>query len=66
MFTPEAIVDAIQNSKKEFVNAFFFGEKFKASLNNFVDAQTEVYKTVISWGQSNFEEVSKKVVNLKK
>ena len=45
MFTPEAIIDSVQNAKKQFVNIVFAGnESFKAELNKLVDAQTEFAK----------------------
>ena len=45
MFTPEAIIDSVQNAKKQFVNTVFAGnESFKKELNKLVDAQTEFAK----------------------
>ena len=44
MFTPEAIIDSIQNAKKQFVNTFVSNESFKKELVKLVDAQTEFAK----------------------
>ena len=44
MFTPEAIIDSIQNGKKQIVNTFVQDAKFKAELIKLVDAQTEFAK----------------------
>jgi hypothetical protein len=42
------IIDAIQDSKKTFVNTFITDDKFKAELVKLVDLQTEFAK-----GQAN-------------
>ena len=44
MFTPEYIIDSVQNAKKTFVNTFVTNESFKAELIKLVDAQTEFAK----------------------
>jgi hypothetical protein len=45
MFTPEAIIDSVQNAKKQFVNTFVVNnDGFKAELIKLVDAQTEFAK----------------------
>ncbi len=44
MFTPEAIIDSVQNAKKQFVNAVITNDSFKAELIKLVDAQTEFAK----------------------
>lgn len=38
------IIDAVQTSKKTFVNTFISDDKFKADLIKLVDAQTEFAK----------------------
>lgn len=40
-------VDAIQNTKKYWVNNFVKDEKFTAPLNAFVDAQTAFTKQIV-------------------
>ena len=44
MFTPDAIIDSIQNGKKQVVNTFITDDKFKAELIKLVDAQTAFAK----------------------
>ena len=44
MFTPDFIIDGVQNAKKQFVNTFVTNDKFKAELVKLIDAQTEFAK----------------------
>ncbi len=44
MFTPDYIIDSVQNAKKTFVTTFVTNETFKAELIKLVDAQTEFAK----------------------
>jgi hypothetical protein len=44
MFTSEAIIDAVQNGKKTFVNTFVTNEAVKEAMVNFVDTQAEYTK----------------------
>lgn len=44
MFTVDATIDAIQNSKKQFVTMFVNNENMSKALHNFIDAQTEYTK----------------------
>ena len=44
MFTPETIIDSVQNAKKQFVNTVITNESFKKELIKLVDAQTEFAK----------------------
>lgn len=44
MFTPDYIIDSVQNAKKTFVNTFVANETFKKELIKLVDAQTEFAK----------------------
>lgn len=44
MFTYDAVIDAVQNSKKTFVTTFVKNEKVAEALNSFVDAQAEYTK----------------------
>jgi broad specificity phosphatase PhoE len=47
MFTPDAIIDSIQSSKKQFVNTFVTDKTFQTELNKLIDAQAEAAKTSI-------------------
>jgi hypothetical protein len=44
MFTPDYIIDSVQNAKKTFVNTFITNETFKKDLIKLVDAQTTFAK----------------------
>lgn len=50
MFTPDFYIDAIQNSKKQFVNTFVKHDGIKDALNAFVDGQTEYTKAAAKVG----------------
>ena len=44
MFTADAIIDAIQNGKKQFVKTFVTNETMATSMNQFIDSQAEYTK----------------------
>jgi len=44
MFTSEAIIDTIQNGKKQFVKTFVSNEHIAESMNHFIDTQAEYTK----------------------
>lgn len=44
MFTPEAVIDQIQNTKKQMISTFVIDKKFAEPMVEFVDAQTEYTK----------------------
>ncbi len=46
MFTPDHIIDSVQNAKKQAVNTFVIHEEFKKGLIEIIDAQTAFNKTV--------------------
>lgn len=46
----DAAIDAVQSSKKQFVNTFVTHEGIARTLNQFVDAQTSYTKSAISAG----------------
>jgi spore coat polysaccharide biosynthesis protein SpsF (cytidylyltransferase family) len=50
MFTFDAAIDAVQNSKKTFVNTFVQHEAIANALNSFVDAQAEYTKKAAKVG----------------
>ena len=47
MFTYDAVIDTVQNGKKQFVNTFVPNETMKEAFNSFVDAQTEYTKAAL-------------------
>jgi len=46
----DAAIDAVQTSKKQFVNTFVTHEGIAKALNQFVDAQTSYTKSAVSAG----------------
>lgn len=46
MFTPEQLIDNVQNTKKQVINTFVTHEEIKKGLIEVVDAQTAFCKTV--------------------
>jgi hypothetical protein len=47
MFTSEAIIDAVQNGKKQFVKTFVSNEHIAESMNHFIDTQAEYTKKAV-------------------
>lgn len=47
MFNAKMLIDFIQGSKKQFVNATVMNEKVKTGLNQFVDDQTKMTHTIV-------------------
>jgi hypothetical protein len=46
MFTPDALIDSVQNAKKQVVSTFVQDATIKAGLIEIIEAQTEFTKTV--------------------
>jgi len=63
MFTPEAIIDSVQEAKKTFVNTFVTNESFKKELIKLVDAQTEFAKGQVKTTLSIAEAFYKNATN---
>jgi hypothetical protein len=51
-------VDAVQNTKKQFVSTFVPQAQIKEALNGFVDAQTQYTKDAITAGSVAFTKVT--------
>jgi hypothetical protein len=69
MFTPNQIIDTIQNSKKQIVNTFVIDPKFKEELHRLIDAQATAAKVsfdaslaIAQAFYSNANEAIKKVI----
>jgi hypothetical protein len=62
MFTFDATIDAVQNSKKTFVNTFVTNETVKTALVDFIEAQAEYTKKAIKVGQDTATRVAQEVV----
>jgi hypothetical protein len=45
MFSPEVIIDSVQNAKKHVVNTFVVDKTIKTSIIEVIDAQTAFIKT---------------------
>jgi hypothetical protein len=50
MFTIDSTIDAIQTSKKTFVNTFVLNKDIADALNDFVDAQSDYTKKAVKSG----------------
>lgn len=50
MFTFDAIIDAVQNGKKTFVNTVVTNDTAKEAMVKFVDAQTKYTKDAVKVG----------------
>lgn len=47
MFTSEAVIDVVQNGKKQFVKTFVSNEHIAESMNQFIDTQAEYTKKAV-------------------
>ena len=50
MFTPDALIDTVQNGKKTFVNTFVQNEAARNAMVEFIDAQAEYTKKATKVG----------------
>ena len=62
MFTSEAIIDAVQNSKKQFVKTFVTNEAVATAMNSFVDAQADYTKKAVKVGMDTFTTLSSELI----
>lgn len=62
MFTFDAVIDAVQSSKKTVVNTFVTNENIKSALISFIDAQTEYTKNAARVGYDTANTVTKETV----
>jgi hypothetical protein len=54
MFTPDAIIDAVQTGKKTFVTTFVQNEAEKEAMVKFIDAQADYTKKAAKVGMDTF------------
>jgi hypothetical protein len=47
MFTADAMIDTIQNGKKQFVKTFVTNETIAESMNQFIDSQADYTKKAV-------------------
>jgi hypothetical protein len=63
MFTFDSMIDAVQSSKKTFVNTFVTNETVKSALVTFIDAQTEYTKNAARVGYDTANTVAKETMS---
>ena len=62
MFTSEALIDAVQTSKKTFVNTVVTNEAVKTALVDFIEAQTDYTKKAAKVTQDTFSRLASETV----
>ena len=62
MFTLDATIDAVQNSKKQFVKTFVQNEAAAKAMNEFIEAQAEYTKKAAAVGVDTFTTLSTEAV----
>jgi hypothetical protein len=62
MFTADAIIDTVQNGKKQFVKTFVQNEAAATAMNSFIDAQAEYTKKAAKVGMDTFTALSTEAV----
>lgn len=66
MFAYNTFIDAVQNSKKFFVNTFVTDEKVRKPLNAFVDAQTAFTKQIVKSNEEVAAYINEEATNVYK
>jgi len=64
MFTFDAIIDGVQNAKKQAVKTFVKHDEIAAQLNNFVDAQTAYTKDAVKVSTDAVTKIGEEVVKV--
>ncbi len=62
MFTLDAIIDTVQNSKKQAIKTFVTNPTISESMTKFVDAQTEYTKGAVKAGSDTWIAVTKEMM----
>jgi hypothetical protein len=62
MFTIDATIDAVQNSKKQFVKTFVQNETAATAMNEFIEAQADYTKKAAKVGVDTFTVLSTEFV----
>ena len=62
MFTADAIIDTVQNGKKQFVKTFVQNEAAAKAMNEFIDAQADYTKKATAVGMDTFTTLSTELV----
>ena len=58
MFTADAVIDAVQTTKKTFINTFVTNEAVKTPMIKFIDAQADYTKKAAKVGLDTFTSLS--------
>jgi hypothetical protein len=58
MFTADAVIDAVQTTKKTLVNTFVTNEAVKTPMIKFIDAQADYTKKAAKVGMDTFTSLS--------
>lgn len=66
MFNMDFVVDAVQNTKKQFVNTFVTNEKIASALNEFIDTQTSYTKSMNKSVTESMTVISQEAMNMMK
>ena len=64
MFTSDAIIDAVQNSKKQFVKTFVTNEAAAQAMTEFVEAQADYTKKAVKVGQDTMTSLMSEFVKV--
>ena len=62
MFTLDATIDAVQNSKKQFVKTFVQNEKVADAMYTFIDKQASYTKKAVKVGTDTFATLTGEMV----
>lgn len=62
MFTADAIIDTVQNGKKQFVKTFVQNEAAATAMNTFIEAQADYTKKAAAVGMDTFTTLSTELV----
>ena len=62
MFTADAIIDTVQNGKKQFVKTFVQNEAAATAMNTFIEAQADYTKKAVAVGMDTVTTLSTEMV----
>ena len=64
MFTADALIDTVQNGKKQFVKTFVTNETAAKAMNEFIEAQAEYTKKAAKVGMDTVATLTSESVKL--
>jgi hypothetical protein len=62
MFTYDSMIDAVQNSKKQFVKTFVTNETIATNLTKFIDAQADYTKAAVKVTNDTTNAIAKEMI----